>query len=111
MGNGVYASALAQNIEAVDSLQRQSQVPLREFHARDGVQTKVTPALFVSVQSPDQAHGTYALVVNSSAGSYQLRGYVNGPLAFVDNATHRGYQLVILRIAGDEVYGYIRPVR
>lgn len=110
-GNGVYASSLAQNIEAVDSLQRQSQVPLREFHARDGVQTKITPALFVSVRSPDQAHGTYALLVNGSAGSYQLRGYVNGPLAFVDNATHRGYQLVILRIAGNEVYGYIRPVQ
>jgi hypothetical protein len=110
-GNGVYAGALAQNIEAVDSLQRQSQVPLREFHARDGVQTKVTPALFVSVRSPDQAHGTYALLVSGGAGNYQLRGYVNGPLAFVDNATHRGYQLVILRIAGDEVYGYIRPVQ
>ncbi len=110
-GNGVYTSALAQNIEAVDSMQRQSQVPLREFHARDGMQTKVTPALFVSVRSPDQAHGTYALVVNGGAGNYQLRGYVNGPLAFVDNATHRGYQLIILRIAGDEVYGYIRPVQ
>ncbi len=110
-GNGVYASALAQNIEAVEGLQRQSQVPLREFHARDGVQTKVTPGLFVTVRSPDQAHGTYALMVNGSAGNYQLRGYINGPLGFVDNATHRGYQLVILRIAGEEVYGYIRPVR
>lgn len=110
-GNGVYASALAQNIEAVEGLQRQSQVPLREFHARDGVQTKVTPGLFVTVRSPDQTHGTYALMVNGSAGNYQLRGYINGPLAFVDNATHRGYQLVILRIAGAEVYGYIRPVR
>jgi hypothetical protein len=107
----VYASALAQNIEAVEGLQRQSQVPLREFHARDGVQTKVTPDLFVSVRSPDQAHGTYALMVNGGSGNYQLRGYVNGALAFVDNATHRGYQLVILRIAGEEVYGYIRPMR
>ena len=51
-GNGVYTSALAQNIEAVEGLQRQSQVPLREFHARDGMQTKVTPGLFVSVRSP-----------------------------------------------------------
>jgi hypothetical protein len=107
----VYASALAQNVEAIDSLQRQSQVPLREFHARDGVQIKVTPGLFVSVRSPDPAHGTYALLVNGGAGNYQLRGYVNGPLGLVDNATHRGYQLVILRIAGDEVYGYIRPMR
>jgi hypothetical protein len=107
----VYASALAQNIEAVERQQRQSPVPLREFHSRDGVQIKVTPGLFVSVRSPDQAHGTYALVVNGGAGNYQLRGYVNGPLAFVDNTTHRGYQLVILHIAGQEVYGYIRPVQ
>jgi hypothetical protein len=110
-GNGVYASALAQNIEAVEGLQRQSPVPLREFHGREGVSTKVTPGLFVSLRSLDQAHGTYALVVNGSSGSYQLRGYVNGPLGFVDNATHRGYQLVILRIAGQEAYGYVRPVQ
>jgi hypothetical protein len=107
----VYASALAQNIEAVEGLQRQSPVPLREFHGREGVSTKVTPGLFVSLRSLDQAHGTYALVVNGSSGSYQLRGYVNGPLGFVDNATHRGYQLVILRIAGQEAYGYVRPVQ
>ncbi len=110
-GNGVYASALAQNIEAVDSLQRQSQVPLREFHARDGVSVKITPGLFVSLRSPDQAHATYALMVSGSSGSYQLRGHVNSPLGFADNTTHRGYELVILRIAGQEAYGYVRPVQ
>jgi hypothetical protein len=110
-GNGVYASALAQNIEAVDSLQRQSQVPLREFHARDGVSVKVTPGLFITLRSPDKAHATYALLVSGSSGSYQLRGHVNSPLGFADNTTHRGYELVILRIAGQEGYGYVRPVQ
>jgi hypothetical protein len=107
----VYASALAQNIEAVDSLQRQSQVPLREFHARDGVSVKVTPGLFITLRSPDQAHATYALLVSGSSGSYQLRGHINSPLGFADNTTHRGYELVILRIAGQEGYGYVRPVQ
>ncbi len=110
-GNDVYANALAQNIEAVDSLQRQSQVPLREFHARDGVSVKITPGLFVSLRSPDQAHATYALLVSGSNGSYQLRGHVNSPLGFADNTTHRGYELMILRIAGQEAYGYLRPVQ
>jgi hypothetical protein len=110
-GNGVYASGLAQNIEAVDSLQRQSQIPLREFHARDGVSVKITPGLFISLRSPDQAHATYALKVSGSSGSYQLRGHVNSPLGFADNTTHRGYELVILRIAGQEAYGYVRPVQ
>jgi hypothetical protein len=111
MGNGVYASALAQNIEAVDSLQRQSQVPLREFHVHEGMSVKITPGVFVSLRSPDQAHATYALLVSGSNGSYQLRGHVNSPLGFADNATHRGYELVILRIAGQEAYGYVRPVQ
>ena len=109
--SGMYASALAQNIEAVESLQRQSTVPLREFHAREGAATKVAPGVMVSVQSPDQARGTYALVVNGGGTSYQLRGYVNNPLAFTDNATHRVYELVVLRIAGGEAYGYIRPAQ
>jgi hypothetical protein len=49
--------------------------------------------------------------VNGGGTSYQLRGYVNNPLAFTDNATHRVYELVVLRIAGGEAYGYIRPAQ
>jgi hypothetical protein len=109
--NGMYASALAQNIEAVQTLQRQSTVPLREFHGSDGVPARILPGLAISVRSPDQARGTYALVVNSGGANYQLRGRVNSAVAFTDNATHRGYELVILHIAGGQAYGYVRPVQ
>jgi hypothetical protein len=109
--NGQYASLLAQNIETVEALQRHSQVALREFHAQAGTLTRVTPALGVSVEQPDPGHGTYALVVDGSGGRYQLRGQVNRPAVFTDNATHRDYELVVLRIAGQQVYGYVRAAR
>jgi hypothetical protein len=109
--NGMYASALAQNIETVETLQRQSAVPLREFHASDGVPAKIMPGLAISVRSPDQARGTYALVVNSGGASYQLRGRVNSAVGFTNNVTHRGYELVVLHIAGGQAYGYLRPVQ
>jgi hypothetical protein len=109
--SGIYASALAQNIEAVESLQRQSTVPLREFHARAGAPAKVLPGVTVSVQSPDAARGSYGLVVNGGGTSYQLHGHVNSPLAFTDNVTHQVYELVILQIAGGEAYGYVRSAQ
>ncbi len=109
-GKRQYASALAQNIEAVDRQQRQSPCLCASSTRATGCRPRSRRPLF-SVRSPDQAHGTYALVVNGGSGNYQLRGYVNAPLAFVDNMTHRGYQLVILHIAGQEVYGYIRPAK
>lgn len=107
----MYASALAQNIEAVESLQRQSPVPLREFHARAGASAQAAPGVTVSVQSPDQTRGSYGLVVSGGGTRYQLRGHVNSPLAFTDNFNHRVYELVILQIAGGEAYGYIRSAQ
>jgi hypothetical protein len=110
-GNGQYASPLAQNIETVEGLQRHSTVALKEFHVQVGALAKVTPAVGLSVQRPDQGHGTYALVVNQGGGSYQLRGAVNSPLVFADNSTHREYALVVLRIADQQVYGYVRAMQ
>jgi hypothetical protein len=111
-GDGSYASPLAQNIEAVEGLQRHSPIPLREFHADAGRFAKLTPSLGVSVRHPDSGHGTYALLVDEGNGKhYQLAGQVNSPLTLIDNATRRGYALVVLRIDNQQVYGYVRPVQ
>ncbi|HEY1809586.1 MAG TPA: hypothetical protein VGG42_13550 [Acidobacteriaceae bacterium] len=110
-GIGSYANLLAQNIETVEGLQRQSAVQLREFHARVGVPTEATRTVRLSVQHPDQSSGSYALVVAEGGSSYQLRGEVNVPLTFADTATHRRYGLVILSIAGQQVYGYVRAMQ
>lgn len=109
--NASYANALTQNIETVQTLQRQSTVPLREFHAQDGVPVKVTPGLTVAMQSPDPTRGTYILVVNGVGTSYQLQGRINSPLALTDNVTHKSYQLLILHLAGGQAYGYLRPAQ
>lgn len=109
--NGSYSSALAENIETVEGLQRHSPVPLREFHVYEGRLTKLTPALGLSVRRPDQGHGTYALVVDENGKHYQLPGQVNSPLTFADNTTHREYALVVLHIADGQVYGYVRPMQ
>lgn len=109
--DGSYASPLAQNIEAVEGLQRHSQVPLREFHADAGRIAKVTPSLGVSVRHPDPGHGTYALLVNEGGNQYQLAGRVNSPLTLTDTATHREYALVVLRVDDRQVYGYVRPMQ
>jgi hypothetical protein len=106
--NGSYSSALAENIETVEGLQRHSPVPLREFHVYQGRLTKLTPALELSVRRPDQGHGTYALLVDENGKHYQLPGQVNTPLTFTDNKTHREYALVVLHIADGQVYGYVR---
>jgi hypothetical protein len=110
-GIGSYANLLAQNIETVEGLQRHSAVQLREFHARAGVPTQATRTVQLSVQHPDQSSGSYALVVAEGGSSYQLRGEVNVPLGFADTATHRRYGLVILSIAGQQVYGYVRAMQ
>jgi hypothetical protein len=110
-GNGSRSSALAENIETVEGLQRHSPVPLREFHVYEGRLTKLTPALGLSVRRPDQGHGTYALVVDEDGKHYQLPGQVNSPLTFTDNTTHREYALVVLHIADGQVYGYVRPMQ
>jgi hypothetical protein len=110
-GNGSHSSALAENIETVEGLQRHSPVPLREFHVYEGRLTKLTPALGLSVRRPDQGHGTYALVVDEDGKHYQLPGQVNSPLTFTDNTTHREYALVVLHIADGQVYGYVRPMQ
>jgi hypothetical protein len=110
-GIGSYANLLAQNIETVEGLQRRSAVQLREFHARAGVPTEATRTVRLSVQHPDQSSGSYALVVAEGGSSYQLRGEVNVPLAFADTTTHRRYGLVILSIAGQQVYGYVRAMQ
>jgi hypothetical protein len=110
-GIGSYANLLAQNIETVEGLQRHSAVQLREFHARAGVPTQATRTVMLSVQHPDQSSGSYALVVVEGGSSYQLRGEVNVPLGFADTATHRQYGLVILSIAGQQVYGYVRAMQ
>jgi hypothetical protein len=110
-GIGSYANLLAQNVETVEGLQRHSAVQLREFHARAGVSTQTTPTVRLSVQHPDQSSGSYALVVAEGGSSYQLRGEVNVPLAFADTSTHRKYGLVILTIAGQQVYGYVRATQ
>ena len=107
-GNGEYTSPLAQNIEAVEGLQRHSPVQLKEFHARAGVSTQATRNVKLSVQHPDESRGSYALVVNDGGASRQLRGQVNHPLVFTDTATHREYALVVLSIADQQVYGYVR---
>jgi hypothetical protein len=109
--NGSYSSALAENIETVEGLQRHSPLPLREFHVYQGRLTKLTPALGLSVRRPDQGHGTYALVVDQNGKHYQLPGQVNSPLTFTDNTTHREYALVVLHIADGQVYGYVRPMQ
>lgn len=110
-GIGSYANLLAQNVETVEGLQRHSAVQLREFHARAGVPTQATRTVQLSVLHPDQSSGSYALVVVEGGSSYQLRGEVNVPLAFADTATHRRYGLVILSIAGQQVYGYVRAMQ
>jgi hypothetical protein len=110
-GNGSYASALAQNIETVEGLQRHSAVQLREFHMRAGMSTQATPNVRLSVQHPDQGRGSYAVVVNDGGSSYQLHGAVNQPLVFNDTATHRQYALVVLSIADQQVYGYLRTMQ
>jgi hypothetical protein len=110
-GIGSYANLLAQNIETVEGLQRHSAVQLREFHARAGVPTQATRTVMLSVQHPDQSSGSYALVVVEGGSSYQLRGEVNVPLGFADTATHRQYGLVIVSIAGQQVYGYVRAMQ
>ncbi|HZD76555.1 MAG TPA: hypothetical protein VE218_06085, partial [Acidobacteriaceae bacterium] len=110
-GIGSYANLLAQNVETVEGLQRHSPVQLIEFHARAGVPTRATPTVRLSVQHPDQGSGSYALVVGEGGSSYQLRGEVNRPLAFTDTATHRRYGLVVLSIAGEQVYGYLRAMQ
>ena len=110
-GNGSYSSALAENIEAVEGLQRHSPLPLHEFHVYEGRLTKLTPALGLSVRRPDQGHGTYALVVDENGKHYQFPGHVNSPLIFTDSTTHREYALVVLRIADRQVYGYVRPMQ
>lgn len=109
--DGSYSSALAENIETVEGLQRHSPLPLREFHVYQGRLTKLTPALGLSVRLPDQGHGTYALVVDENGKHYQLPGQVNSPLTFTDNTTHREYALVVLHIADGQVYGYVRPMQ
>jgi hypothetical protein len=108
---GSYSSALAENIETVEGLQRHSPVPLREFHVYEGRLTKLTPALELSVRRPDQGHGTYALMVDQNGKHYQLPGQVNTPLTFTDNTTRREYALVVLHIANGQVYGYVRPMQ
>jgi hypothetical protein len=110
-GNGQFASPLAQNIETVESLQRHSPVQLREFHARAGMSTQATPNVRLSVQHPDPSRGSYALVVSEGGSSYQLHGEVNHPLVFADSATHREYALVVLSIADQQVYGYVRAMQ
>lgn len=110
-GDGSYSSALAENIEAVEGLQRHSPVPLHEFHVNEGRLTKLTPALGLSVRRPDQGNGTYALVVDENGKHYQLSGQVNSPLIFTDNTTHREYAVVVLHIADRQVYGYVRPMQ
>jgi hypothetical protein len=110
-GDGSYSSALAENIEAVEGLQRHSPVPLHEFHVYEGRLTKLTPALGLSVRRPDQGNGTYALVLDENGKHYQLPGQVNSPLIFTDNTTHREYALVVLHIADRQVYGYVRPMQ
>jgi hypothetical protein len=51
-------------------------------------------------------------VVDEGDGKhYQLAGQVNSPLTLTDNATHRGYALVVLRIDNQQVYGYVRPMQ
>jgi hypothetical protein len=110
-GIGSYANLLAQNVETVEGLQRHSAVQLREFHARAGVPTQATRTVQLSVLHPDQSSGSYALVVVEGGSSYQLRGEVNVPLGFADTATHRRYGLVILSIAGQQVYGYVRAMQ
>jgi hypothetical protein len=107
-GNGAYASPLAQNIEAVEGLQRHSPMQLKEFHTRAGASTQATRNVKLSVQHPDQGRGSYALVVSDGGSSYQLHGQVNRPLVFTDTATHREYALVVLNIADQQVYGYVR---
>jgi hypothetical protein len=109
--NGSYSSALAENIETVEGLQRHSPVPLREFHVYEGRLTKLTPVLGLSVRRPDQGHGTYALVVDENGKHYQLPGQVDSPLTFTDNTTHREYALVVLHIVDGQVYGYVRPMQ
>jgi hypothetical protein len=92
-------------------LQRHSPVPLREFHADESRFAKVTPSLGVSVRHPDPGHGTYALVVDEGGKHYQLAGRVNSPVTLTDTATHREYALIVLRVDGQQVYGYLRPMR
>jgi Tfp pilus assembly protein PilE len=108
IGNGAYASPLAQNIEAVEELQRHSPVQLKEFHARAGGSTAATRNVQLSVQNPDPGRGSYTLVVAEQGSSHQLRGQVNHPLVFTDTATGRTYALVVLSIADQQVYGYVR---
>jgi len=108
IGNGAYASPLAQNIEAVEGLQRHSPVQLKEFHARAGASTAATRNVQLSVQNPDPGRGSYTLVVAEQGSSHQLRGQVNHPLVFTDTATGRTYALVVLSIADQQVYGYVR---
>jgi hypothetical protein len=110
-GIGSHASMLAQNVEAVQGLQRHSPVQLREFHARAGTPTLATPNVRLSVEHPDQGSGSYALVINQGGSSQQFRGAVNQPLAFTDTTTHRGYALVVLSIANQQVYGYLRAAQ
>jgi hypothetical protein len=110
-GNGAYASPLAQNIETVEGLQRHSPVQLKEFHARAGASTQATPNVRLSVQHPDPGRGSYTLLVDEGGSSHQLRGQVNHPLVFTDTATHRAYALVVLSIADQQVYGYVRATQ
>jgi hypothetical protein len=95
----------------VEGLQRHSPVQLKEFHARAGASTPATPNVQLSVQNPDPGRGSYTLVVDERGSSHQLRGQVNHPLAFTDTATRRVYALVVLSIADQQVYGYVRATQ
>jgi hypothetical protein len=110
-GNGQFASPLAKNIETVEELQRHSPGQFKEFHARTGTPTQATSNVRLSVQHPDPGRGSYALVVSQGGSSYQLHGQVNHPLVFADSATHREYALVVLSMADQQVYGYVRAMQ
>ena len=84
---------------------------LREFHARAGASTRATPNVRLSVQRPDQGRGKYELIIDEGGSSRQLRGQVNHPVVFTDPATRRQYALVVLSIADQQVYGYVRAAQ
>jgi hypothetical protein len=107
--DGTYMSPLAQNIVAVQQLQRQSVVPLREFHGRLGAPAPALRTVTLTLQSADASSGSYSLLVTSGGASYPLRGRVNVPLYFTDATTRQAWALVVLRLAGGTAYGYVRP--
>ncbi len=102
----VYGAPLAQNLASVAALQKRTTAPIEEFHVHEGNLTQPLPGLGLEVRRPDAKHGTYTLVVLEGQYSSEHKGSLNIPLIFAGSSGHR-FQLVVLNIRDEQIYGYL----